>query len=165
MVMITLIAAIGRGGCIGKGGKIPWHLPEDLKRFRDLTMGKTVVMGRKTWESLPERFRPLPGRTNVVVTRNASYVVPDGVEAHGSLDAALDAHAGEDEVMVIGGADIYAQALPRAGRLQLTLVDQEVADCDATFPAIDHEEWKVRTGEDREGCSFATYERKRVFRK
>src|SRR5262245_23206269 len=116
--MVTIVAAVARNGCIGKDGDLPWRIPEDMRRYRAITMGKVVVMGRKTWESIPAKFRPLPGRTNVVVTRQADYPLPDGVERHASLTAALAAHA-EDEVVVNGGADIYAQAMDRADALDI----------------------------------------------
>ncbi len=133
---INLIAAIGsRDRALGKGGHLLWHLPDDMRRFKELTTGHPVIMGRKTWESLPERFRPLPGRTNVVVTRQASYEAPGAVVAD-SLPAARAAAAraeGADEVFVIGGGELYAAALLLADRLYLTLVD-DIADADTFFP-------------------------------
>jgi dihydrofolate reductase len=122
-VSVALIWAEAHGGVIGQGGGIPWHLPEDLAHFRELTRGSTVVMGRKTWDSLPERFRPLPGRTNVVVTRQADWHV-EGTSTAGSLEAALDEHEVDGRtVWVIGGGEIYRRALPRADRIELTEVD------------------------------------------
>lgn len=152
--MLTLIAAVSRNNCIGKNGAIPWRLPEDLKHFKNLTMGHVVIMGRKTWESLPEKFRPLPGRTNVVLTRQTDYPLPDGVERFGSLADAVAAHP---DAFVMGGAEIYAQAMPLAHRLELTRVDQGV-DGDAFFPPIDGQEWTEVAREDHEGFSFVTYE-------
>ena len=108
--MITIVAAVARNGCIGKDGGLPWRIPEDMQRYRNITMGKVVVMGRKTWESIPERFRPLPGRTNVVLTRQEAYPLPAGVERYASLAAALAAHAGA-EIVINGGAAVYAAAL------------------------------------------------------
>lgn len=154
---ITIIAAVADNGCIGKNGELPWYLPEDLKRFKRLTVGKVVVMGRKTWESLPEKVRPLPERTNVVITRQASYPLPEGVERYASLEAAFAAHA-SDQVMVMGGADIYRQALPSAQTLALTRVHQTV-DGDVFFPSIDTTVWKETEREDHEGYSFVTLER------
>lgn len=132
---IALVWAQARDGVIGEGGGIPWHLPEDLAHFRELTGGSTVVMGRKTWDSLPERFRPLPGRRNVVVTRQADWAV-EGAETAGSLEQALrprvaratgsdsrDDGGGEQTVWVIGGGEIYRQALEFADRLEITEVD------------------------------------------
>ncbi len=155
--MITIVAAVARNGCIGKDGGLPWRLPEDMKRYRVITMGRVVVMGRKTWESIPEKFRPLAGRTNVVVTRQADYPLPAGVERVGSLDAALAAH-GHDEVVINGGGAIYAQAMDRADVLDLTHVHRDV-DGDTFFPVIDPARWKVAWREDHDGFSFVTYER------
>ena len=123
---VALVWAEARGGVIGHGGGIPWHLPEDLAHFRELTTGSTVVMGRKTWDSLPERFRPLPGRANVVVTRQADWRA-DGAETAGSVEEALREHAsGGRAAWVIGGGEIYRQALPLASRVEITEVDLEV---------------------------------------
>jgi dihydrofolate reductase len=120
-------------GVIGRDGGLPWHLPEDLAHFRALTRGATVVMGRATWESLPERFRPLPGRRNVVLSRQAGYRAP-GAQVRGSLaDALADA---EGPVWVIGGAQVYAQAQPLGDRLVVTEVDVR-ADGDAVAPPLD----------------------------
>ncbi|WP_291057172.1 dihydrofolate reductase [Herbiconiux sp.] len=118
---VALIWAEARGGVIGQGGGIPWHLPEDLAHFRELTCGSTVVMGRKTWDSLPERFRPLPGRRNIVVTRDAEWTAEGAQVAH-SLEAALGTGA-DETVWVIGGGDIYRQALGTADRIEITEVD------------------------------------------
>ena len=118
--MITLILAVAANGVIGRDGAIPWHIPEDLKRFKALTLGKTVVMGRKTWDSLPRK--PLPGRRNIVVTRQAGWQA-DGAERM-PLDGALNLPG---EVFVIGGAEIYRAALPRADRIELTEIDADFA--------------------------------------
>jgi len=155
--MITLIAAISQNNCIGKDGKLPWHLPADMKHFKDLTMGHTVIMGRKTWESIPEKFRPLPGRTNVVVTRQLNYALPEGVEHAASVTEALTGHSGED-VYVIGGAMAYAEALPKADRLEITHIEQTV-EGDAFFPEINLADWKEINRESHEGFAFVTYER------
>ena len=155
---ITLIAAISKNNVIGTEGRLPWHIPEDMKHFKTLTMGKVVLMGRKTWESIPEKFRPLPGRTNVVITRQPDYPIQAGVEVFHALDEALAAH-GKDDVMVIGGADVYRQTLPHADRLEITHVDR-VIEGDATFPAIDPSVWKEIAREDRDGLSFVTYARR-----
>ncbi|HWQ99274.1 MAG TPA: dihydrofolate reductase [Candidatus Methylomirabilis sp.] len=156
---ITLIAAISSNNVIGTEGRLPWHLPEDLKRFKSLTTGKTVLMGRKTWESIPEKFRPLPGRKNVVVTRQPDYSLPQGVERFSSIDEALETHTADD-VMVIGGADVYRQTMDKADRLEITHVDR-VIEGDALFPAIDPSAWKETTREDHNEFAFATYERAR----
>ena len=144
--------------CIGVGGKLPWHLPEDLVHFKTLTLGKVVVMGRKTWESIPERFRPLPGRANVVITRQTGYDVPPGVAVYASVEDAVAALA-EMEVMVIGGAKIYAQTIPYASAIFLTHVDREIAG-DVFFPDMSPAEWEAIEREDHDGFAFVTYHRK-----
>ena len=155
--MITLVAAVARNGCIGKDGALPWRIPEDMQRYRRITMGKVVVMGRKTWESIPAKFRPLPGRTNVVVTRNTGYPLPDGVERAESLEAALAAHAADD-VIVNGGGEIYAGAMPHADALDITHVDRDVAG-DTFFPPIAPTMWRETWREDHDGFAFVTYRR------
>jgi dihydrofolate reductase len=160
---LTLIAAVARNGVIGRDNQLPWRLPEDLKRFKALTTGNVVVMGRKTWESLPESFRPLPGRRNIVVSRNGKYVA-EGASVVDSVAAALGIAADADEFFVIGGAELYAQALPLADRLQLTEIDADF-EGDVRFPAFDGGQWR-ETGRtcDRAEAGFAlafvTYERK-----
>ena len=156
-----LIAAVAKNGVIGKDNTLPWHLPEDLRHFKELTTGHVVIMGRKTWESLPERFRPLPGRLNVVVTRNAGYAAPGAAVVH-SLEAAQKIDPGGTAFM-IGGAELYAHALPLAQRLELTEIDADV-DGDARFPAFDRRAWREakRTagiGADGLRYAFVTYER------
>lgn len=131
---LTLIAAMDRNRAIGKGGRLPWHLPDDLRRFKALTLGHTVLMGRKTFESIG---RPLPGRRNVVLTRNPNFQA-EGVEVVPTLEAGL---AG-GEIMVIGGGEVYALALPLARRMWLTLVDTEITEADTFFPAFDPSEWR-----------------------
>lgn len=145
MTALTLIAAMGRRNVIGREvdgvGTLPWHLPEDMKHFRELTTGKPVIMGRKTWESLPERFRPLPGRLNLVVTRNAAYVAP-GATVVGSVEDALAACGAAPEAFVIGGAELYRQAMALADALEITEVGIDVPDGDAFFPVIAPEVWR-----------------------
>jgi len=133
MSLITLVAAVARDGAIGRDNALLWRIPEDMARFKALTAGKPVVMGRKTWDSLPPKFRPLPGRRNLVVSRSAAAL--PGAEVLTSLDAALAACAAEPEVCVIGGSEIYALALPLADRLALTEVDLAFPDADRHFPA------------------------------
>ncbi len=132
---VVLIAAVARNGVIGRDNSLPWHLPEDMKHFRRVTAGHAVLMGRKTWESLPERFRPLPGRRNVVLSRQAGWQAP-GAETAASLPAALQVLSGADRVFVIGGAELYAVALPMADGLILTEV-QQAYEGDARFPSLE----------------------------
>ena len=160
---VTLVAAIARGGVIGDGTTIPWHIPEDLAFFRDLTTGHTVVMGRRTWDSLPERFRPLPGRRNVVVTRNTAWAA-DGAERAGSLDDALELTSDAEDVFVIGGAEIFAAALPLADRLVLTEIALDV-EGDVLFPDWDRSTFDEMSREqvvaaDGTTLSFVSYERR-----
>ena len=143
---VSLLAAVARGGVIGRDGTVPWHVPEDMARFRELTTGHTVVMGRRTWESLPDRYRPLPGRRNIVVTRNAAWSA-DGAERAGSLEAALALAAGAEHVFVIGGAEIYAAALSLADELLLTEVDLDV-EGDTFFPEWDRAVFVEASRED-----------------
>jgi len=135
---ISLIVAMAENRVIGEGNDLPWHLPADLKRFKALTIGHVIVMGRKTFESIG---RPLPRRHSVVITRNPEYRAP-GVSVVHSLEQALDQAAGEDEVFVIGGAAIFAQALPRADRLYLTLVHAEPPG-DVVFPPLPADQWTL----------------------
>lgn len=147
--MITLVVAAARNGVIGKDGAIPWRLPEDLKRFKALTLGHTVVMGRKTWDSLPAKNRPLPGRRNVVVTRDPHWQA-DGAERM----ALKDALAGD--AFVIGGAEIYHAALARAGRIELTEVKADF-DGDAVF-AFDRTGWREVAREEHVSADGLAYD-------
>jgi dihydrofolate reductase len=137
---ITLIVAVAENGVIGAKGALPWHIPEDLKRFKALTLGKPTIMGRKTWDSLPKK--PLPGRTNIVVTRDPAFKAEGAVVAH-SIDGALTAAEREHaaEIMVIGGAAIFAAALPLAHRIHLTEVAAS-PEGDAFMPALDPQLWQ-----------------------
>jgi len=164
-VKVALIAAVARGSVIGRGGGIPWRLPEDVAHFKSLTAGHAVVMGRRTWDSLPEPFRPLPGRRNVVVTRNPQWSA-DGAERASSVEEALSLLRDEDRVFVIGGAEIYEAALPRADELVLTEIDLEV-DGDTFFPHWDRREFAESARDERvsgDGTPFAfvTYRRRRA---
>ncbi len=134
--MIGLVWAQARGGVIGAGGAIPWRIPEDMRRFREVTVGSPVVMGRRTWDSLPARFRPLPGRTNIVVTRDRAWHA-DGAYVAGGIDEALrHASASGGEVWVIGGGEVYRAAICRADVLEVTEVDGDYSG-DAFGPPID----------------------------
>jgi dihydrofolate reductase len=153
-VKLAIIAALDRRRAIGKGGKLPWHIPEDLKRFKRLTTGHAVLMGRRTWESLG---RPLPGRRNVVLS---SSPVP-GIESYASIEESLRALARAERVFVIGGANVYAQLIDRADELFLTLVDRDV-EADAFFPPYQHLLGTVfrETGrEQHPGFEFVDYVR------
>lgn len=144
-MLISLIAALDKKNGIGKHNDLPWRLPDDLKRFKRLTLGKPILMGRKTAESLG---RVLPGRKNLVLTRTGR--VPfEGMQAVASVDEALACATadGADELCVIGGAEIYALTLPLASRLYLTHVDTVVEDADAFFPAYDKNRWKISARE------------------
>ena len=138
---VGLIWAESEGGIIGSDGALPWHLPEDLAHFKELTLGSPVIMGRKSWDALPDRFRPLPGRRNIVVTRNAQWQA-DGAEVAHSVDEALSlaSEPTTTTVWVIGGAQIFASAIQRADRLEVTQI-RERFDGDTTAPAID-ETWR-----------------------
>jgi len=136
--LVTLIVAVADSGVIGRDNALPWRLPEDLKRFKRLTLGKPVVMGRKTFESIG---KPLPGRRNIVVTRDPNYR-REGIEVVNGIDAALRATGGALEIMVIGGAELFRELLPRAGRVHLTRVHGDVAG-DVVWPALDDREWRV----------------------
>jgi len=160
-LIISLIVAVADNGVIGRDNALPWHLPEDLKRFKRITLGKPVVMGRKTFESIG---KPLPGRQNIVVSRDASYQ-RDGVTVVQSVDAAIAAAEGAAEIMVIGGADLFRLFLPRAGRVHLTRVMADVKG-DVFWPELDPRAWRLVVREaypadDRHAhaMSFETWER------
>lgn len=135
---ISLLAALDRGRAIGRDGAMPWHLPDDLKRFKVLTLGKPVLMGRKTALAIG---RALPGRPNLVLTRANEAPYPDQRVVH-SLDEALSASSGFEEMVVIGGGEVYALAMRRATHLLLTWIDTETPDADTFFPEFDPREWR-----------------------
>ena len=164
---ILLVAAIAQNGVIGRGNALPWRLKADMQHFRALTMGKPVVMGRKTYQSIG---KPLKGRTTIVVSRDRDFAAP-GIVVASSLDAALTTASGDalrrnaDIIVVAGGAEIYAQAMPLATRLAITLVHKRI-EGDAYFPAIDPNEWHEgarsehkAAAEDDAAFAFVTYER------
>jgi len=160
---VSLVVAADEEGGIGRGGGLPWHLPADLKHFRALTMGKPVIMGRRTWESIG---RPLPGRRNVVVSRQPSLQVP-GCEVTASLDDALRLVDDAAEACVIGGAEIYRLALPLADLIHLTRVHARV-EADTFLPPLDPREWRLQSREEHAAderhaypFSFITLERRR----
>ena len=137
---LHLIYARSRNNVIGVNGDLPWHLPEDLAHFKRTTLGQPVIMGRVTWESIPDKFRPLPGRTNVVVSRQASFSAP-GAQVVSSLQAAMDLFTAGEVLWLIGGAQLYAQAMPLAQQLVITEIYADY-EGDAFAPAIDAAEWK-----------------------
>lgn len=148
MTWVGLIWAEARGGVIGASGTIPWHVPEDMAHFKEVTLGAPVIMGRKTWDSLPERFRPLPGRENVVITRQQDWSA-DGARRASNVSEAV---RGRDRVWIMGGAEVYAQVIADADRLEVTEIDLDVAG-DAFAPSkagwrlVDEGEWQTsRTG-------------------
>lgn len=139
---VVLVWAQDRVGAIGRGGAIPWNVPEDLRHFREVTGDGAVIMGRKTWESLPERFRPLPGRRNVVLTRAPAYTA-DGAEVTDSLETALDLVG--RVAAVIGGGEIYRTAMAHAGVLHVTEISALVDGADAFAPEVDPDTWEAVT--------------------
>lgn len=165
---LALVAAVGENGVIGRGDELPWHISGDLKRFRAITWGKPILMGRRTFTSIG---RPLPGRTSIVITRDAGFAVPEGVLTAPSLEAALALgeqeadRLGVDEMAVIGGAQIYAQAFPHASRLRLTEVHAR-PEGDVHFPAFARGAWRevgregpIKGEKDEYAFSFVDYER------
>jgi len=158
--MIHIIVAIDRKGAIGKNGDLLFHLREDLRRFKTITMGNTLVMGRRTFESLPGGA--LPGRRNIVITRSDDFSAP-GVETAKSPEEALAlAAAGPGETFVIGGGQIYAATLPLANVLDLTVIDREDPEADTRFPTIDLPAYRIDAIDRHDGFAFVTLVRKAV---
>jgi dihydrofolate reductase len=161
-MIVSLLAAVADSGVIGRDGQLPWHLPADLRRFRRLTTGRTIVMGRKTHDAIG---RPLPQRRTIVLTRQADYHA-EGVEVARSLNEALRVAAGEEEVFVVGGGEIYREALAVADRMYLTIVHAELPG-DVRFPEFDLAEWRLVEQVDHPpdernalAYSFLRYERR-----
>lgn len=149
---LTLIAAISRNGILGMGNELVWRHADDMRRFKGMTMGRTLIMGRKTFDSIG---KPLPGRRTIVVTHDPDWSAP-GVTVSHSIDDAL-AHAG-NEVVVAGGAEIYAQTIERADHLRITHIDADF-DGDVTFPPIDPRKWRPTARENKPGFSWVDYDR------
>ena len=165
---IALIAAVADNGCIGKKNQLPWYLPEDLKRFKQLTTGKAVLMGRKTWGSLPERFRPLPGRLNIVLSRQQNHDLPRGVLLADSLDEAIlkAKKANAEQLFVIGGGRVFEEALhdPHCEKLYITRIKGDF-ECDTFLPRWDENTFEKieESGLHQENgidFQFQTYRRK-----
>ncbi len=161
-VTLHLIYARAANGVIGKDNRLPWHLPEDLAHFKRTTLGCPVIMGRKTWDSLPTKFRPLPGRLNIVITRDPAFVA-EGASLARSLEAALKQCPSNGTAWVIGGAQIYAQALPLARKVVVTEIDKDF-EGDAFAPELG-EVWRETSREAHVSASglpfsFVTYQRK-----
>ena len=140
--MLSIIVAVAENGVIGSDNRLPWHLPDDLKRFKALSLGKPIVMGRRTFDSIG---RPLPGRTNIVISRQSGLTI-EGVRVVHSLDEALSAAGTVPEIVVIGGAEIFRQVLPRTNRIHLTRVHAHVPG-DVLFPVLDPTQWREADGE------------------
>ena len=157
---LRAIWAEARGGIVGADGGIPWHVPEDMAYFKRVTAGSTVIMGRRTWNSFPERFRPLPGRRNIVVTRDPSFRAPGG-ESVGSLDDAF--RAADDDAWVIGGGQIYAQAMPHLEEVSITEIDLDVAG-DTRAPRLGSEWIRSSTDPDEGWHTSRTGTRYRFVR-
>lgn len=154
---IVIIAAVARNGVIGLENRLPWRIPEDMARFKELTMGNAIVMGRSTFESIG---RPLPGRTNIVLTRRDDWS-HRGVRVAGSLQESLAiAEEQGQDVFVSGGAEVYREALRIADRMELTEVDAE-PDGDTVFPPVDWSLWEETEREPHDGFAFVTYDRVR----
>jgi dihydrofolate reductase len=151
--MISLIVAVSANGVIGRGGELPWHLSDDLKRFKQLTLGKPIVMGRKTFESIG---RALPGRQNIVLTRQSEFAADD-CDVVSSIDAAIAASGDAGEIVVIGGSEIYKLFLPLAERIYMTRVQIDV-DGDVRFPELDDELWQETERENHDADDLNEYE-------
>ena len=148
-----------KNGVIGRKNDLPWYLPEDLKHFKEVTMGHTVLMGRKTYDNIFARIgKPLPGRKNVVITNQKNLEFPKDVLVFNDVNSALDFLQTENEIMFIGGATIFEQLMDKADYIYLTHIDKDV-DGDVFFPKMDHKQWKKVKEETHEGFSFREYER------
>ena len=158
---IIIIAAAAENRVIGKGNAIPWSIKEDTARFRELTLGRSCIMGRKTWESLPKR--PLPGRPNIVVSQTLAAEAAPGAEVFPSLEEALrhcaQDCAGREKIFICGGASIYREALAFADKIELTVIHKQY-DGDVFFPEIDSDQWVKTVSTDFDGFSFISYNRK-----
>jgi dihydrofolate reductase len=159
---IILISAIAENGVIGKDGKLPWYLPPDLKHFKELTMGHDVVMGRVTYESIPEQYRPLPGRHNIVLSRNSDYQPHPDVEVMHSIDDVVERSWDSEKIFIAGGEHMYRAFLPIASRAEITQLHHNYSG-DAHFPNVNQEEWDLVAQENHKykdiDFSYLTYQR------
>jgi dihydrofolate reductase len=155
-VTVTIVAAVAANGVIGRDGALPWHLPEDLRHVKRLTNGHVLVMGRRTFESIG---RPLPGRTTVVVTRQPDWRREDVLTAAGVPEALARAAGIDDDVFVLGGHEVFRQAMPVSDRMVLSLVDAR-PDGDTVFPPVDWSAWRESAREPHDGFAVVTYERR-----
>jgi dihydrofolate reductase len=167
--MISIFVAMTNNRVIGDNAELPWRLPSDLKRFKAITSGHPVIMGRQTYESIPAKFRPLPNRTNIVLTHKQDYDAPDCLVAH-SLAEAIELakqHEGSDEVFVIGGGQVYEQALPLTDRIYLTAIKTTAQKGDTFFPKLNKNEWDIKKAggfeqdeKNQYAATFYIYDRK-----
>ena len=155
--MIAIIAAIANNNVIGKRGSLPWYLPEDLKRFKALTVGHTVIMGRKTYESIFDKLgKPLPDRLNVIISKSDNFKPADGVEVYDSLQAAIGAHQHDEKIFLIGGSRLWEEGIAYTDTLYVTHIDKDY-DGDVYFPKIDWSVWQKTWEEPHGEFSFAEY--------
>jgi dihydrofolate reductase len=152
-MIISFVVAMGKNKVIGKNNSLPWNMPADMKHFKDLTMGKPIIMGRKTFESIG---KALPNRTNIIITRDPEYKAEDCVVVH-SVDQAIGAAGNAEEVMVIGGSQIYKEFLPKVNRMYLTIVEADF-EGDVSFPEYDIKEWKEVAYEEHEKDAENAYD-------
>ena len=160
MVEIIVIVAVAKNNAIGKDGDITWDIPEDFQHFKDLTMGHPCIMGDITYETLPEKARPLPGRENIVLTFDKKYN-PEGTTIFHSWEEALEYVKDKEKVFICGGATIYKLGLKVADTFELTRVHKEIVDADTFFPEVNCDEWELKAEEKHEEYSFLTYKRKK----
>ena len=156
--MTSIIVGMTKNRVIGKNNSLIWHIPEDLKNFKELTLGNTLIMGRKTWESIPEKFRPLPNRNNIVISRNPSFI--EGTEVCSSVGSALEkAKSYGKEIFIIGGSSIYEQFLPLTNKMYISYIKNEYQG-DTYFPKFNYDDWEVIETKEFEEFKFVVYERK-----
>lgn len=165
--MISIIVAVAENNAIGKNNQLLWHLPADMKIFKEKTTGHCVITGRKNYESIPEKFRPLPNRTNIVITRQKEYSAPGALVVH-SLQQAIEKAMtkGDNEIFIIGGGEIYAQSIPLADKIYLTKV-HATFEADTFFPKLNMNEWQITSSkyfnaDEKNKYSFTFFELNRI---